>query len=50
MFKVSAVDVVLLFSTSCQGIGDIECEGEFGGDGVLLLGWPVNLDIPAIHS
>ena len=43
---------VFFFSTYFLGIGDLECEGEVGGDGegILLLEWPVDLDLLAIHS
>ena len=52
MFKFSAVGVLFSFSTSGLKIGELECEGEIGGDGegVLLLEWPIDLDFLAIHS
>ena len=44
MFKFSAVGVV--FSTSHLKMGDLECEGEVGGDGEgdLLSEWAMDLD------
>jgi len=52
VFRILAVGVVLFILTSRLGIGDLECEGEVGGDGegVLLLEWPVDLDLLTIHS
>ena len=49
MFKFSAVGVV--FSTSRLKIGDLEYEGEVGGDGEedLLSEWAMDLDFLSIH-
>jgi len=42
---------VVFYATSHLGSGDLECNREVGGDGegVLLLEWPVSLDLLAIH-
>lgn len=44
--------VAFFFSNSGLGIGDLECEGEVGGDGerFLLLEWPIDLDLLTTHS
>ena len=50
MFRLSAL--VVGFSTSLLKIGDLECDGEVGGDveGDLLSKWYLDLDLLAIHS
>jgi len=52
VFRISAVGVVLFFSTSRLGIRALECEGKVGGDGegILLLEWLEDLDLLTIHS
>lgn len=44
--------IVFSLSTSHLKIGDLECEGEVGGDdeGFLLFKWPMNLDLISIHN
>jgi len=46
------VGSVIFFAISHLGLGDLECFPEVGGDGegVLLLEWPIDLDLLAIHS
>ena len=50
MFKFLAMGV--FFSTSHLKMGDLECEGEVGGDGEgdLLSEWSVGFDLLPIHS
>ena len=43
---------VVFFITSYLRLGDLECDREVGGDGegVLLLEWPINLDLLSIQN
>ncbi len=52
ILEVYELKTELVISTSHLKIGDLECEGEVGGDGEdnLLLEWYLDLDLLSIHS